>query len=218
MKKANFGLDLSSRVAVVGPNGAGKSTMLNLLIGKLRASNGYVQRNSHLKFGIFTQHHADQLDLALSAIRNVQVAFPEDNLEGLAGVERVRAHLGRYGVVAELANKPVALMSGGQKSRVSFAMITWKNPHFLVLDEPTNHLDLETIDALSMACSIFKGGIIVVSHDQSFVEGCADEVWEVDKQQGRVLKGGLEEYKNKVLRGLKAAGIASGGGGGESKR
>ena len=72
-----------------------------------------------------------------------------------------------------------------------------------------------------MACSMFKGGIIVVSHDQSFVEGCAEEVWEVDNQQVRVLKGGLEEYKNKVLRGLKAAGIASGGGAGsgrESKR
>lgn len=200
LNKANFGLDLSSRVAVVGPNGAGKSTLLKLLIGSLRSTSGYVQRNSHLKFGVFTQHHADQLDLALSPIRNVQVAFPEDNLEGLAGVEKVRAHLGRYGVVAELANKPVALLSGGQKSRVSFAMITWKNPHFLVLDEPTNHLDLETIDALAMACSIFKGGIIVVSHDQSFVEACADEVWEVSEGKVTVLKGGLEEYKRKVLK------------------
>ena len=60
----------------------------------------------------------------------------------------------------------VALLSGGQKSRVSFALISWKRPQMLILDEPTNHLDLETIDALAMAISMFKGGVVVVTHDQ----------------------------------------------------
>tara|TARA_B100000795_G_C22458495_1_gene308369 strand:+ start:136 stop:546 length:411 start_codon:yes stop_codon:yes gene_type:complete len=135
-------------------NGVGKSTLLKLIIGQLRPTDGHVSRNTHLKFGVFTQHHEDSLDLALSAVRNIQLKFPEDNLLGLAGEERIRAHLGRFGVVGDLTTKAVALLSGGQKSRVSFALISWKKPQMLILDEPTNHLDLETIDALAMAISM----------------------------------------------------------------
>ncbi len=223
LRRANFGLDLQSRVAIVGPNGAGKSTLLKLITGELRADSGYVSRNGKLKIGVFTQHHGDQLDLALSAVRNMQIAFPNDNLEGLAGEERVRKHLGRFGVVAELASKPVAMMSGGQKSRVSFALITWRKPHILIMDEPTNHLDLETIDALSMACSMFAGGVVVVSHDQAFVEACCEEIWEVCDRKVKVLDGGLDEYRANFIKKMKAdakkrAKAGGGGGGGASKQ
>ena len=207
-KKANFGLDLSSRVGLVGMNGVGKSTLLKLIIGQLRPTDGHVSRNTHLKFGVFTQHHEDSLDLALSAVRNIQLKFPEDNLLGLAGEERIRAHLGRFGVVDDLANKAVALLSGGQKSRVSFALISWKKPQMLILDEPTNHLDLETIDALAMAISTFNGGVVVVTHDQSFVDACCDTLWKVAEGKITALEN-LDAYKKEVRAGMKAKGIGS---------
>lgn len=207
-KKANFGLDLNSRIGLVGMNGVGKSTLLKLIIGQLRPTDGHVSRNVHLKFGVFTQHHEDSLDLALSAVRNIQLKFPEDNLLGLAGEERIRAHLGRFGVVGDLAGKAVALLSGGQKSRVSFAVISWKKPQMLILDEPTNHLDLETIDALSMAISMFKGGVVVVTHDQSFVDACCDTLWKVADGRITALEN-LDAYKKEVRAGMKLKGIGN---------
>jgi ATP-binding cassette subfamily F protein 3 len=80
-----------------------------------------------------------------------------------------RAHLGKYGISGDLALQPIDTLSGGQKSRVAFAMMGWLKPHFLVLDEPTNHLDVETVDILARALNEFAGGIILVSHDERLI-------------------------------------------------
>ena len=69
------------------------------------------------------------------------------------------------------------LMSGGQKSRVSFAMITWEKPHILMLDEPTNHLDYDAINALIMGLNDYKGGLVVVSHDEYFLNALCDRLF-----------------------------------------
>ena len=78
-----------------------------------------------------------------------------------------------------LALRPNYLLSGGQKSRVAFAVAMWKNPHILVLDEPTNHLDLESITALNDALKIFQGSLIFVSHDIDFINSLANRVLEI---------------------------------------
>eukprot|EP01084_Bolivina_argentea_P269485 458031_1 len=70
-------------------------------------------------------------------------------------------------------------LSGGHKSRVAFCVATWIKPHFLIMDEPTNHLDMETIDSLIEAIESFPGGVLVISHDQHFLQKAADEYWAV---------------------------------------
>ena len=89
--------------------------------------------------------------------------------------------------------------AGGQKSRVSFAVISWKKPHVLVLDEPTNHLDIETIDAVIVALGNFSGGVICVSHDAHFIESIADEIWVLGNQKVARFKGNFEAYRQVAL-------------------
>ena len=88
---------------------------------------------------------------------------------------------------------------GGQKSRVSFAVISWKKPHVLVLDEPTNHLDIETIDAVIVALGQFSGGVICVSHDAHFIEAVAEEIWVLGSGKVARFKGSFEAYRRVAL-------------------
>ncbi|XP_073752466.1 ATP-binding cassette sub-family F member 3 isoform X3 [Callorhinus ursinus] len=142
--------DLESRICVVGENGAGKSTMLKLLMGDLAPVRGIRHAHRNLKIGYFSQHHVEQLDLSVSAVELLARKFPG------RPEEEYRHQLGRYGVSGELAVRPVASLSGGQKSRVAFAQMTMPCPNFYILDEPTNHLDMETIEALGRALNNFR--------------------------------------------------------------
>ena len=102
----------------------------------------------------------------------------------------------------DLSLRPVSSLSGGQKSRVAFAALSMLNPNFLILDEPTNHLDMETIDALGNALLKFKGGVILVSHDERLIRMICKELWVVQGGTVRTLEGGFEEYKHIVEKEL----------------
>ena len=95
----------------------------------------------------------------------------------------VRSCLGRFGLTGTTALQPIGTLSGGQKSRTVFAWMSLKNPHVLILDEPTNHLDMDSIEALSKALIQFKGGVLIVSHDQMFLDSCCNEIWVCNNKQ-----------------------------------
>ena len=192
--KVDWSVDLDTRVGIVGPNGAGKSTLLNLVLEKLAPTAGRVQRKTGARVAVFTQHHADQLDLAKSALENLVFRYPA------AGEAALRAHLGRHDVGGDLALRPCRSLSGGQKSRVAFAALTFAQPHVLVMDEPSNHLDLETTDALVGALRAFKGGLVVVSHDQHFINQVCRELWVVGDAALRRFEGTFDDYKAEALR------------------
>merc|ERR1719353_1965838 len=116
-----------------------------------------------------------------------------------------RSHIGGYGVSGEMQTTPCKKMSGGQKSRVAFALLAFAKPNLIVMDEPTNHLDLETIDALIAALSEFSGGVVVVTHDQHFVEKVCTELWLVGAGKVQKFKGAFQDYKKQVLNQLKLA-------------
>lgn len=116
--------------------------------------------------------------------------------------ERFRAHLGSFGISNNLALRPMYLLSGGQKSRVSFAIITWERPHILMLDEPTNHLDFDAINALIVALNNFEGGLVVVSHDEYFINAVCDRLYIVEDNKVKSFNGDLKEYRKKVTRQL----------------
>jgi ATP-binding cassette subfamily F protein 3 len=90
------------------------------------------------------------------------------------------------------------LLSGGQKSRVSFAMITWQKPHILILDEPTNHLDYDAINALIDGLKAYKGGLVVVSHDEYFLNALCDRLYLVEEGEALPFEGDLNDYRKLV--------------------
>ncbi|KAJ1943321.1 ATP-binding cassette, regulator of translational elongation, partial [Linderina macrospora] len=171
LENVNIDMQMDARVAIVGPNGAGKTTLLKLLIGKLDASTGIVHRHGRLRIAYFSQHHVDQLDVGLTAVGHLKKTYPGKT------DEEYRSHLGSFGISGMTGLQEIRTLSGGQKSRVTFAGLAVQQPHFLVLDEPTNHLDMESIDALTNALKQFKGGVVLVSHDERFIDSVCTEMW-----------------------------------------
>lgn len=200
----DFGLDMDSRVAIVGPNGAGKSTFLKLVEGEILPTKGWINRNTRLRLARFSQHHLETMDAENDSVNHMK------RLDDEMPLEEARAYLGRFGLSGELATKPIKFLSGGQKSRLAFAELAWRQPHILLLDEPTNHLDLETIESLAMALNNFEGGVVLVSHDERLISLVVDEIWCVTKGDMKcnppkpghvkVFNGSFEEYKAKLRR------------------
>jgi len=177
IKCVNSILEPQSRVGMIGANGAGKSTYIKLLVQQLEPLHGECELNRQCRIAVFTQHHIDQLDLTQTCVDFMMEKFAEDIKDVVRKEEHVRKYLGRFGIFGELANQRMFFLSGGQKSRVAFAVLTWKKPSFIIMDEPTNHLDMETIDALIRAIEGYNGGLMVVSHDQYFLQKVVKEYW-----------------------------------------
>jgi len=188
-------INMESRYAIVGPNGAGKTTLLKTLTGELEPIDGTYFTHQRLKLGLFTQHHVENLDLRLSAVEQMMEMF------GTYNTQEYRSHLGSFGLGGNLSIRPMYLLSGGQKSRVSFAIITWKKPHILVMDEPTNHLDIDAINALIIALENFKGGLIIVSHDQYFVSSLCSTIYTVKDGDIKKYSGDFDKYKEEIMAG-----------------
>ncbi|MED6185164.1 ATP-binding cassette sub- F member 3 [Stylosanthes scabra] len=192
-KNLNFGIDLDSRIAMVGPNGIGKSTILKLIAGELNPISGTVFRSAKVRIAVFSQHHVDGLDLSSNPLLYMMRCYP--------GVpeQKLRAHLGSFGVTGNLALQPMYTLSGGQKSRVAFAKITFKKPHIILLDEPSNHLDLDAVEALIQGLVMFQGGILMVSHDEHLISGSVEELWVVSEGRVSPFHGNFQDYK-KILQ------------------
>jgi ATP-binding cassette subfamily F protein 3 len=171
LENINFDLQMESKIAVVGPNGAGKSTLMNLLVGNIDPIKGICYRHGRLSIGLFSQRQFEQLDMKGTSIGFLYSKFPEMQPDSLL------RQLEKFGLRRSSALQPIHTLSGGQKSRVLFAWIALTKPHVLVLDEPTNHLDMDTIELLAESLQEFRGGVIVVSHDQKFLDKVCNEIW-----------------------------------------
>lgn len=192
LKDLNFAVDMDSKVALLGANGVGKTTFLKLLVEELRLREGSYYHNKKARISMFSQHHVEKLNLALSPLEQFTQTYPD------ASMESIRKHLGCFGITGNISMRPIYVLSGGQKSRVSLALAAWENPHILIMDEPTNHLDMEAVDALILALNAFNGGLVVVSHDQYFVSCVCDEIWYIKNKNLKKFNGDFEGYRNSL--------------------
>jgi ATPase subunit of ABC transporter with duplicated ATPase domains len=176
-RRVHDGLDLlvrrGERWAVMGENGAGKSTLLKMMAGVLPPDRGGVTIGASVTMGYFAQHQMEQLDPTRSVFEELQAHAPT------TGIGVLRNLGGAFGFVGDDVDKPVRVLSGGEKARLALAKILFDAPNLLVLDEPTNHLDLATKRALLKALGEYEGTVVFVSHDRAFLRALATRVIEL---------------------------------------
>jgi ATP-binding cassette subfamily F protein 3 len=193
LSRLNLRIDPDDRVALVGRNGNGKTTLARLLAGQLKPEAGATVASSKLRVGYFAQHQIEELVADETPLQHMRSLLPS------ASPGEVRGQLGRFGFSGDKANVPVRQLSGGERARLSLALITREAPHILILDEPTNHLDVEARDALVEALAEFGGAVVVVSHDRHLLGLIADRLLLIDGGTAQELDGTLDDYRDTIL-------------------
>ena len=193
LKRVNLRIDSDDRIALLGANGNGKSTLLKVLAGRLRVRAGLVQKSGKLKIGYFAQHQTDELSVDSTPLETLKTLMPK------ATETVVRAQLGRFGFGEDKAETRIGNLSGGEKARLLFALISREAPHIILMDEPTNHLDVDSRQALVQAINGYEGAVILVTHDPHLVELTADRLWIVRRGQVGRFEGDMGDYRRELL-------------------
>ena len=163
------------KVGLIGRNGVGKSTLLKLIVGEIKADSGEIKIGNRVKIGYLSQGH-EELNLNATPLEELVNEF---NLT----LERARAELARLDLGAQIVEKNIAELSGGEKTRVALAKLILTGANFLLLDEPTNHLDLPAREAIESALKNFEGTILIVTHDRYLLDSVTSRVIEFEKRE-----------------------------------
>ena len=197
LEHAHLWLERGEHVALVGPNGSGKTTLIDALAGRRPLPAGKLRTGHNVKVGYLSQH-GDELGSSGTVLEAMQRAT------GLTP-NRARALLGRFLFGGELAEKPLAGLSGGERRRLSLAILVSSGANVLILDEPTNHLDLDAREALEDALQAFGGSLLLVSHDRALLDAVGTRTIAVEQGTLRSYVGGWPEYV-RIREERKAAG------------
>lgn len=183
----NFTINRGEKVAFVGRNGEGKTTLVRCILGNLDY-DGEITIGHNVETAYFAQHEAQMLDENLTVFQTIDnVATGDIRL-------RIRDILGAFMFGGEASEKPVKVLSGGERSRLAMIRLLLRQMNLLILDEPTNHLDMQSKDVLKEAIRDFDGTVIVVSHDREFLDGLVTKVYEFGDGKVREHLGGIYEY------------------------
>lgn len=185
--KTDAYLVFGEKVAIIGRNGTGKTTLLRTIMGDITPDNGEVRLGVNIKVGYFSQDHLDSVNQEKSPIDVLSdiVTAPEYKL---------RSILAKFLIGENAYNRPIKTLSGGQKTRLRFCLLFYKQNDLLLLDEPTNHLDNTSWDVLIQAIEDYNGTILMVSHDRVFIDQTATKLWTVKDRQINEYLGTLTDY------------------------
>jgi ATP-binding cassette subfamily F protein 3 len=181
------------RIGLLGPNGAGKSTLLKAVAGALVPRTGKRHSSKTLAIGYFAQHQVEQLRDDESPLWHL------GRIEPAAREQDVRDFLGGFDFRGDMVTRPVGRFSGGERARLTLALIVRQRPNLLLLDEPTNHLDIEMREALAEALQDYAGALIVVAHDRHLLRATTDALWLVADGGVQPFDGDLDDYRDWVL-------------------
>ncbi len=179
-------LERGDHVSLVGPNGAGKTTLIEALAGRRELDGGKLRTGHNVQIGYLSQH-AEELGSAGSVLEAAQRAT------GLTP-NKARALLGRFLFSGAEAEKPLDGLSGGERRRLSLAILVASGANVLILDEPTNHLDIDAREALEDALSGFEGSVLLVSHDRALLDAVGTRTFAIEDGALRSYLGGWAEY------------------------
>ncbi|MGE3624097.1 MAG: ATP-binding cassette domain-containing protein [Bdellovibrionales bacterium] len=194
LNKLDLHINHNDRIALLGANGNGKSTLMKLIADRLAPMGGEIHKSAKLQVGYFAQFQTDELDVSLSPFQTMQSAMQETS------EVKVRSMLSRFGFDKHKADTRVGELSGGEKARLLFCLMSFDAPHIMLLDEPTNHLDMDAREALMQALNNYTGAIILVSHDPHLVECVVDQLWLVADGKCKPYDDDLDAYRKLVIR------------------
>lgn len=189
LKRLEQRIDPDDRIGILGKNGQGKSTFAKAIMGVLAPQDGFIRRHKKMKIGYFAQHEIDALNPNQSAYDHVVELMPD------ATEAQRRARLARFGLGAAKAETKAGDLSGGEKARLLFSLVSFSAPHLLVLDEPANHLDMDSRAELINALNSYDGAILIISHDRNLLESVVDRLWLVAEGTVTTFEGSLEDYR-----------------------
>jgi len=193
LRDVEWGVLAGARIGLLGANGAGKSTLLKALAGTLTPLAGERLAAQQLRLGYFAQHQVEQLRASESPLWHLA------RLEPNTREQELRDWLGGFDIRGDMATSAVTRFSGGEKARLTLALIVRQRPNLLLLDEPTNHLDIEMREALTEALQDYGGALIVVAHDRHLLRATTDELWLVAEHRITPFDGDLDDYRAWVL-------------------
>ncbi|MDY6880140.1 MAG: ABC-F family ATP-binding cassette domain-containing protein [Thermodesulfobacteriota bacterium] len=192
------GMDLNvlrgERIAIIGPNGCGKTTLLKMIAGELSPDRGEVVLGHGVEMAYFAQHHSEMLNPQKTVIEEVYKAVPDQSVGFVRGV------CGAFLFSGSDVDKKVGVLSGGEKARVVLAKLLVKPGNLMVMDEPTNHLDILSSEALIEALEQYTGTLLYVSHNQSFINRLATQIWDIVDREIVPYPGNLDEYYDHLER------------------
>jgi ATP-binding cassette subfamily F protein 3 len=186
LRHAELWLERGEHVSLIGPNGSGKTTLISALVGARELDAGKLRRGHNVKLGLLSQH-AEELDSTATVLEAAQRATK-------LTPPKARALLGQFMFSGEAAEKPVDGLSGGERRRLSLAILVHSGANVLILDEPTNHLDLESREALEAALQGFQGAVLLISHDRALLDAVGSRTIAVEDKALRSYVGGWAEY------------------------
>jgi ATP-binding cassette subfamily F protein 3 len=203
----NFTSERGQRIVLVGPNGAGKSTLLKILANVIPIKAGLRELGSNVIPGYFAQNRVDSLNPSLTVLENVMELR---TMENKLTEQQARGLLGSFLFRKDDVNKPVKVLSGGEKSRLALVRLLVNPPNLLLMDEPTTHLDMGSIDALIGALKTYEGTLIFISHDVHFIKAIAQNVLHVHSGRLTPYSGNYDYYLEKSKATNERAALTAG--------
>jgi len=186
------------RTAIIGPNGSGKTTLLRMIAGEIEPDCGEITLGQHVIMSYFAQHHLDMLDPKKTILEEISLAAPHET------IGYVRNVCGAFLFSGDEVDKLISVLSGGEKARVSLGKLLVIPGNLMLMDEPTNHLDLISSETLIDALAGYRGTLIFVSHNQSFINRLATKIWDIREDMIEEYPGNLDEYYDHLDRTSKA--------------
>jgi ATP-binding cassette subfamily F protein 3 len=180
------------RICVIGPNGRGKSTLLRLLAGTLPPRSGAITLHPRTVTGYFAQTNVATLDERMTVAEEIQSAAP------MTSPQVARDIAGAMMFEGDNALKRIAVLSGGERSRVTLGKLIVTPCNLLLLDEPTNHLDMDSCDSLLAAIDAFEGAAVIVTHNEMFLHSLATHFIVFDRGRARVFDGSYQDFLDTV--------------------
>ncbi|MDD2763266.1 MAG: ABC-F family ATP-binding cassette domain-containing protein [Opitutaceae bacterium] len=205
----NFTAERGQRIVLVGPNGAGKSTLLKILAGAVPLQAGVREPGHNVRAGYFSQNRLDVLHPVHTVLEEAMEMRAHN--PGLTE-QTARTLLGAFLFRKDDVHKKIAILSGGEKSRLALARLLLAPPNLLLMDEPSTHLDIPSTDALIAALDAYEGTLIFISHDVYFIRAIADHVLHIDAGRLTAYHGNYDYYLEKSRATDARAALVSGRG------